>query len=212
MFRNTGRTRVVTDASGRHKSSAAGVLAGVARELAVRMTGGEAAEAATVDLDSLFDAQFTRITRVIARVTRDPSRAEELAVDVFVKWSKNPSAHGPHAVGWLYRTATRVALNELRGDTRRQRYERLFALLPLARSPVKTPADVHEANESRDQVRVVLATLPRRQAALLILRSDDVSYADIAAALGLNPGSVGTLLARAYAAFQKEYVKRYGQA
>jgi len=202
----------VTDMSARHKSGSAGVLAGVARELAVRMTGGDAAEAVAVDLDSLFDGQFTRITRVIARVTRDPSRAEELAVDVFLKWAKTPSAHGPHAVGWLYRTATRVGLNELRGETRRQRYERLFAFLPLGRSPVKTPGDVHQTNESREQVRVVLATLPRRQAALLILRSDDVSYADIAAALGLNPGSVGTLLARAYAAFQKEYVKRYGEA
>jgi RNA polymerase sigma-70 factor (ECF subfamily) len=105
-----------------------------------------------------------------------------------------------------------VGLNELRGDTRRQRHERLCAFVPLGRSPVKTPADVHQTNESREQVRVVLATLPRRQAALLMLRSDDVSYAGIAVALRLNPGSVGTLLTRAYAAFQKEYVKRYGEA
>jgi RNA polymerase sigma-70 factor (ECF subfamily) len=55
------------------------------------MTAEDAAAAGTVDLDSLFDAQFTRISRVIARVTRDPSRAEELAVDVFLKWSKTPS-------------------------------------------------------------------------------------------------------------------------
>ena len=196
----------------RHKSRSAGVVGSVARELAVRMTGGDAAAAATVDLDSLFDAQFGRITRVIARVTRDPSRAEELAVDVFLKWSRTPSAHGLHAVGWLYRTALRVGLNELRGETRRQRYERLFAFLPVGRSRVRTPAEVHEANESREQVRVVLAALPHRQAALLVLRSDDVSYAEIAEALGLNPGSVGTLLARAYVAFQKEYVKRYGEA
>jgi RNA polymerase sigma-70 factor (ECF subfamily) len=176
------------------------------------MTGEDAAASAAVDFDSLFDAQFARIARVIARVTRDPSRAEELAVDVFLKWSRTPSAHGPHAVGWLYRTAVRVGLNDLRGERRRQRYEGLFAFLPLGRSAVKTPEDVRDSNESRQQVRIVLATLPQRQASLLILRSDDMSYADIAAALGLNPGSVGTLLARAYAAFQKEYVKRYGKA
>lgn len=176
------------------------------------MTAGDAAGSATVDLDGLFDAEFARIARVIARVTRDPARAEELAVDVFLKWARTPNAQGPHAVGWLYRTAMRVALNELRGETRRQRYERLFALLPTRRLPVRTPQDLHETNQSREHVRVVLGTLPRRQAALLILRSDDMSYAEIAATLGLNPASVGTLLARAYASFQTEYVKRYGNA
>ncbi|HTM05158.1 MAG TPA: sigma-70 family RNA polymerase sigma factor [Vicinamibacterales bacterium] len=183
----------------------------MARELAVAVTA-EDATAATVDLDYLFDTQFTRITRVIARVTRDPSRAEELAVDVFLKWVRTPSAQGPHAVGWLYRTAMHMGLNELRGETRRQRYERIFALLPARRTPVKTPQDIYEATQARDQVRLTLSALPRRQAALLVLRSDDMSYGDIAAALGLNPASIGTLLARAYAAFQKEYVKRYGHA
>ena len=201
----------MTDGPSCHKPAVAGVLEGVARELAVGMTAEDGA-AALVDLDSLFDAQFTRITRVIARVTRDPSRAEELAVDVFLKWTRTPSAQGVHAIGWLYRTAVRVGLNELRGDTRRRRYERLFAFLPTRRAPVQTPQEVHEANRSREQVRVVLATLPHRQAALLVLRSDEMSYADIAAALGIHPASIGTLLARAYAAFQKEYVKRYGDA
>jgi RNA polymerase sigma-70 factor (ECF subfamily) len=37
-----------------------------------------------------------------------------------------------------------------------------------------------------------------------------LSYADIAAALNINAASVGTLLARAEVAFQKEYIKRYG--
>lgn len=175
------------------------------------MTADDAAEVTTADLDGLFAAQFGRLARVIARVTRDPSRAEELAVDVFLKWARTPSAQGPHAVGWLYRTATRVALNDLRGETRRQRYERLFALLPARRVP-QTPQDVHEMNESRAHVRAVLSALPRRQAALLLLRSDDMSYAEIAAALGLNPASVGTLLSRASAAFQKEFVTRYGDA
>jgi RNA polymerase sigma-70 factor (ECF subfamily) len=50
------------------------------------------------------------------------------------------------------------------------------------------------------------------QAELLILRSDGLTYDEIAQALDLNPSSVGTLLSRAEAAFRKEYVRRYGQA
>jgi hypothetical protein len=33
---------------------------------------------------------------------------------VFLKWSRHPNAHGDGAEGWLYRTAVRGALDELR--------------------------------------------------------------------------------------------------
>ena len=58
---------------------------------------------------------------------------------------------------------------------------------------------------------VVLASLEAKQAELLLLRSNDLSYQEVAAALDLNPSSVGTLLSRAQAAFRKEYVKLYGE-
>jgi RNA polymerase sigma-70 factor (ECF subfamily) len=176
------------------------------------MTADETASETHTDLDALFGAQFKRIARLIARVTRDPSRAEELAVDVFLKWSRTPNTKGSNAAGWLYRTAIRTGLNELRAETRRRWYERLFAVAPAARQQVSTPEDIHATNESRDQVRVVLSQLSRRQAALLVLRSDGFSYAEIAAALELNPASVGVLLGRAQSAFQKEFVRRYGEA
>jgi RNA polymerase sigma-70 factor (ECF subfamily) len=57
----------------------------------------------------------------------------------------------------------------------------------------------------------VLAALATRQAELLLLRGDGLSYQDIAETLELNPASVGTLLSRAQQAFRKEYVKRYGE-
>lgn len=74
---------------------------------------------AETDLETVFCAEFRRIARVIARVTRDPVRAEELAVEVFLKWERTANAHGEHAAGWLYRTAVRAGLKELRSETRR---------------------------------------------------------------------------------------------
>ena len=50
-----------------------------------------------------------------------------------------------------------------------------------------------------------------RHAELLVLRSQDLSYDELASALDLNPASIGTLLSRAQQAFRKEYIKRYGQ-
>jgi RNA polymerase sigma-70 factor (ECF subfamily) len=54
-------------------------------------------------------------------------------------------------------------------------------------------------------VRLVLAQMKPRSAQLLVLRHSGFSYAEIAAALGVAPGSVGVLLARA----EKEFEERY---
>lgn len=60
-------------------------------------------------------------------------------------------------------------------------------------------------------MRLVLGTMGRRQAELLLLRSNGLSYQELAAALGMNPASVGTLLSRAIEAFRKRYIERYGE-
>ena len=73
---------------------------------------------ARFDLETIFRAQYERIARVITGVIRDPARAEELAVEVFLKWSRNPQAQGDEAVGWLYRAAVRAGLDELRRAAR----------------------------------------------------------------------------------------------
>jgi RNA polymerase sigma-70 factor (ECF subfamily) len=48
--------------------------------------------ATTLDIESLFRARFDRVARVIARVVRDPARAEELAVEAFVRLWRTPRA------------------------------------------------------------------------------------------------------------------------
>ena len=49
-----------------------------AREGVVEMSFNDA----RLDLETVFQAQYERIARVIAGVIRDPARAEELAVEV----------------------------------------------------------------------------------------------------------------------------------
>jgi RNA polymerase sigma-70 factor (ECF subfamily) len=167
----------------------------------------QAASDAVVSLEAMFEAQYERIARVIARVIRDPGRAEELAVEVLLKWSRNPLAQGSKAEGWLYRAAARMALDELRKQARRNRYEGLPAL--LRRPP--TPEELHSMTEEQDRVRTILGAIARRHAELLLLRSQGFNYDELAAALDLNAASVGKLLSRAQQAFRKEYVEKYGE-
>ena len=158
------------------------------------------------DFEATFRAQYERVARVIARVVRDPGRAEELAVEVFLKLWRSPEAHGDRAQAWLYRTAVRKGLDELRRQTRRTRNERLFGF----GRRVPTPEDVRTTGEEQERVRLVLALITPAQAELLLLRSHGLSYDELAAALDLNPASIGTLLSRAQQEFRKEYTKRYG--
>ena len=159
------------------------------------------------DLGQLFHLHYPRIARVIARIVNDPSRAEELAVDVFWKFMRIPKAHHTNPAGWLYRTGIRKGVDELRRQQRREKYERFLSFLGSAPSPEQ----LHSVAEDKRQVRIVLATLKHRDSELLILRSEGLSYEETAEILGLNEASIGTLLRRAQDAFRKEYVKRYGQ-
>jgi RNA polymerase sigma-70 factor (ECF subfamily) len=157
------------------------------------------------EIETIFRAQYQRIARVIAGVVRDPARAEEIAVEVFLKWSGNPSAQGENAEGWLYRVAVRMARNELRRRTRRSRCESLFDFI----RGTPTPEEILAARQEQQKVDVVLSVIDRRHAELLLLRIHGLTYEELASSLELNPASVGTLLSRAQRAFRKEYIRRY---
>ena len=165
------------------------------------------AQEAPFDFEATFRAHYERIARVIARVVRDPARAEELAVEVFLKLWRNPQAQGEQTEGWLYRAAVRKGLDELRRRTRQTRYERLLGFF----RPVPTPEELHSAAQEQERVRLALAVLAPRQAEMLLLRSEGLSYDELASSLHLNTSSMGTLLSRAQQAFRKEYIKRYGE-
>jgi RNA polymerase sigma-70 factor (ECF subfamily) len=160
-----------------------------------------------LNLEAIFHGQYERIARVISRVIRDPGRAEELAVDVFLKWSRTPKAQAANAEGWLYRAAVRKGLDEIRRETRRSRYESLLGLIGWSPSP----DEVFTVSEEKRKVRLVLSVIEPRHAELLLLRSHGLSYDELASTLDLNPASIGTFLSRAQRAFRKEYIKRYGE-
>ena len=103
-------------------------------------------------------------------------------------------------------------MNALRARQRRQRYEESAGKDALGDDPPGNPAALVEQGQERQQVRKVLSLMKPRAAQVLILRHSGLSYAEIAAALDVSPGSVGTLLARAEREFEGRYLKASGSS
>jgi RNA polymerase sigma factor (sigma-70 family) len=118
-------------------------------------------------------------------------------------------AHSDRAEGWLFAATVHGALNALRSGGRRLRRERTegmrFAADRAVRERDEDPAVAAERAERRRLLRRAMARLPRAKAAILALRYGGLSYAEVARALGVRTGSVGTLLRRAEAALRKEF-------
>jgi RNA polymerase sigma-70 factor, ECF subfamily len=164
--------------------------------------------------ESPFERQYERhwgaVFGVLYRLMGTREEAEDLAQEAFLKlYQRGPVGDGEANVGgWLYRVATNLGYNELRGHRRRvAREERVAASeFTTEDGPLATVV----AAEERAAVRAVLATLPERQQACLVLRYGGLAYAEVAEALGVAPGSVGTLLARAEREFRKRYEAQQG--
>jgi len=159
----------------------------------------------------LFRQHYVRLVGLVVRLVGERAQAEEIAGDAFWKLYHQPQlqADGNNVPGWLYRTATRMGIDALRGRKRRQLgHERLAtAPAPAAVLP-NAPLDAMLRAESVECVRAVLRRLRPAQAQILVLRHSGLSYQEIAAALDMKFTSVGTTLARAEAAFEKEYCRR----
>jgi RNA polymerase sigma-70 factor (ECF subfamily) len=155
--------------------------------------------------EALFTAEYARVAGIANRVLADPQEAEDVAQEVFIDFHRLHSASAQYAPAWLHRAAAHAALNRLRGARRRQRREMAQATEEMDRTA--DPQKLLELNEDRRQVRQALARLAPRPAAVLVLRASGLSYSEVAQALGVGIGQVGTLLRRAEAALRKEVVR-----
>ncbi len=123
-----------------------------------------------------------------------------MAQEVFLAAYRRFPGDWEQAAGWVRVAAVHSALNVLRADRRRDRRE----LMSPAGDCVPGLDDMVIEREARAEVRQVLARLPRRTAAVLVMRHGGMRYVEIADALGVKVGNVGTLLRRAESALRKE--------
>lgn len=161
--------------------------------------------------DAMFREHYPRVVGMLARLTGDRGQAEEIAADVFCKLSQQSGLRQDREqlTPWLYRVATNAGLDGIRSNSRRKRREEAAG---TANRPGGGGDALQEMlrEERCVRVRAVLSALKPRDAQLLLLRANGVAYRELAGTLGIQAASVGTLLARAEAEFERRYRARYG--
>jgi RNA polymerase sigma-70 factor (ECF subfamily) len=156
--------------------------------------------------DTLFQDHWGRVYGLLVRLVGDQDEAEDLALEAFWRlYRQPPRDQQANLAGWLYRVATNLGFNALRAVKRRRRYEDEAGQWVLERAPESNPATEAERADERAQVRQVLAQMKPRSAEVLMLRHSGLSYAEVAATVGVSVSSVGTLLARAEEEFEQRY-------
>lgn len=162
---------------------------------------GSVFEAAFV---ALFDARYDRLCRVVARLGAEPELAADVVQEAFIRlYQRRSLPDSPE--GWLISVALNLFRNAM--TTRSRRRERLTLERGLAAhsDAALAPDTAVSVAETRRRVRAAIDRLPARERELLLLRAAGYAYRDIAAALELKEGSIGTLLARARLAFRRIY-------
>lgn len=162
---------------------------------------GTARRAETADeaVERLYVQHWASLVGLGTLLVRDREVAEDVAQDAFValhgRWDRLRERE--KALAYLRRSV----VNGCRSKGRRQSVADRHRSEPAA-DAVSAEMSVL-ASERRGEVLTALAALPRRQREVLVLRHWlDLTEAEIAAALGISPGSVKTHVSRGLAALR----------
>jgi len=150
--------------------------------------------------ETLFARYTPRVLTFLTRMVRDRARAEELTQDVFVRIYNAAGRYEASArfSTWIFGIAHNLALNDLARAHRK--YEQAPGDLDelAAADPAPGADEKLEAERTRVRLEAALATLPERQRAALLLRSEQgLGYDEIALALETTVSSVKSLIHRA---------------
>lgn len=148
-------------------------------------------------LDSLFLRHYAPVYRSLYLLIGNKESAEDLATETFLTLKAHPPHPRPGVPlkAWLLR----VALNH--GHNHNRSAQREAARMARIGSEMSfesvDPMKIVIENETKNDIHNILQTLPEHQAKILLLRSSGLSYKEVAEAMQIAPGSVGTYLARA---------------
>lgn len=106
---------------------------------------------------------------------------------------------------WLFAVASNLVRDEGRRAQRQQRRLELLREQEQAEAVVEPEPTSMERDAERDLARRAVDMLGERDRDALLMREEGLDYDEIARALDLSPGSVGTTLSRARRRLMEAY-------
>ena len=158
-----------------------------------------------VDWGELYRSTLPDLVRFLHRKVWDMERARDLAQDTFVRALRENPAN-PRA--WLFTVAANLARDEARTAIRRKGHLTLLKTEAEVHAVTADPAAELEQGEREGVVRRALEALSERDREALLLWDGGLDYGEIAGALEISAGSVGTTLARARKRLVKAHRKQ----
>lgn len=166
--------------------------------------------------ESIVTTYENRVFSLALRSTGSEADAADITQEVFLRlWKGIKDFRGDSSLStWLYRVCANLCVDLARkraveaGAVSLDDDENLLTELP-DHSDSGRPETVLEKNEVARELQVCLAMLSEEHRRIVTLRDvAGMSYADIAAALDLEEGTVKSRLARARAALRKILMQR----
>ncbi len=153
---------------------------------------------ADAQIERLYRSYHTPIVRYLTRRLGDRDLAEELASETFVRAMRYLETHGTVSSerSWLFAVATNLVRDEARRDARQRRHLELLRNEASDESCEPEPTSLERLQEAA-LARCAVDALAERDRVALLMKEEGLDYHEIAAALGLSVGSVGTTLSRA---------------
>jgi RNA polymerase sigma-70 factor, ECF subfamily len=167
----------------------------VARSLAARAKSGDRAA-----LRSIYERYAPQIRRFVRDMLRDPPAADDALQDTFVRVFQHITAldEPEHLAGWIFGIARRVCLEHRRHTSRRQRNTEQAQDSTDMPDSSATPEAVFFGSEAAAALdRAVDQLEPNRRAVLLLRCDHQLSYEEIATAMGFSLAKVKVELHRA---------------
>ncbi len=160
----------------------------------------------SIDWNDLYRTTFPELVRFLHRKVWDAERARDLAQEAFVRALQHEPRQ-PRA--WLFQVAANLARDEARTVIRRKKHLVLLKVETEAREEsMNDPAADLAEQERWAGVREALDSLSEKDREALLLWDAGQSYTEIAEALDLAVGAVGTTLSRARKRLARAYQER----
>ncbi|WP_067825112.1 RNA polymerase sigma factor [Actinomadura kijaniata] len=156
--------------------------------------------------DEVFDRHFAEIHRYAAK-RLGPDAAADVAAQTFLEAFRQRRRYDPERANvrtWLYGIATKVIGKHQRTETRALRLRARLGPSRSAEDHAERVESRVSAQGLRPDLAGAIAALPRGQRdVLLLVALADLSHEEVAAALGISYGTVGSRLSRARTRLRK---------